>query len=105
MYVKDIKTKNFKNKSLEFPLGLGGPAFGFTLASLHFLQTGYNKECVASTSVNYFWYRETLNITTGIEISGALQWKMVICLAAAWCVVYVCFIKGIDSIGKVSRTA
>ncbi|XP_056154076.1 sodium-dependent neutral amino acid transporter B(0)AT3-like [Lampris incognitus] len=62
--------------------------------------TAYNQECVESTSVNYFWYRETLNITPDIEISGSLQWWMVICLATAWCVVYVCFIRGITTMGK-----
>ncbi|KAM3858646.1 inactive sodium-dependent neutral amino acid transporter B(0)AT3 [Diretmus argenteus] len=62
--------------------------------------TGYNKECVESTPVNYFWYRETLNITPDIDVSGSLQWWMVICLATAWCVVYICFIRGIETIGK-----
>ncbi|XP_059205535.1 inactive sodium-dependent neutral amino acid transporter B(0)AT3 [Centropristis striata] len=62
--------------------------------------TEYNEECVKSTPVNYFWYRETLNITPDIETSGSLQWWMVICLASAWCVVYICFIKGIESVGK-----
>ncbi|KAK9529802.1 hypothetical protein VZT92_013872 [Zoarces viviparus] len=63
--------------------------------------TGYNTECVKSTPANYFWYRETLNITPDIETSGSLHWWLVICLASAWCVVYVCFIKGIESMGKV----
>ncbi|XP_044027255.1 inactive sodium-dependent neutral amino acid transporter B(0)AT3 isoform X1 [Siniperca chuatsi] len=62
--------------------------------------TGYNVECEKSTPVNYFWYRETLNITPDIETSGSLQWWLVICLASAWCVVYICFIKGIESMGK-----
>ncbi|KAK5855342.1 hypothetical protein PBY51_005447 [Eleginops maclovinus] len=62
--------------------------------------TGYNEECVKSTPANYFWYRETLNITPDIETSGSLHWWLVICLASAWCVVYICFIKGIKSIGK-----
>uniref|UniRef100_A0AAQ4RKM1 Transporter n=1 Tax=Gasterosteus aculeatus aculeatus TaxID=481459 RepID=A0AAQ4RKM1_GASAC len=62
---------------------------------------GYNAECVKSTPANYFWYRETLNISTDIGTSGSLQWWLVVCLASAWCVVYVCFIKGIESIGKV----
>ena len=54
-----------------------------------------------STPVNYFWYRQTLNITPDIEISGSLQWTMVICLATTWCVVYICIIRGIETIGKV----
>ncbi|KAK9533117.1 hypothetical protein VZT92_009428 [Zoarces viviparus] len=62
--------------------------------------TGYNVECVKSTPSNYFWYRETLNVTPDIETSGSLHWWLVICLASAWFVVYVCFIKGIASIGK-----
>ncbi|XP_036948355.1 inactive sodium-dependent neutral amino acid transporter B(0)AT3-like [Acanthopagrus latus] len=63
-------------------------------------RTGYDEECQKSTPVNYFWYRETLNITPDIEISGSLQWWMVVCLASAWCVVFICFIKGIESVGK-----
>ncbi|XP_033831046.1 inactive sodium-dependent neutral amino acid transporter B(0)AT3 [Periophthalmus magnuspinnatus] len=63
-------------------------------------RTGFNEECEKSTSVNYFWYRETLNITTNIETSGTIQWTVVLCLASAWCIVYICFIKGIQSMGK-----
>ncbi|XP_041665718.1 sodium-dependent neutral amino acid transporter B(0)AT3-like [Cheilinus undulatus] len=63
-------------------------------------RTGYDAECERSSSVNYFWYRETLNITPNIETSGSLQWWLVICLASAWCVVYICFINGIKSMGK-----
>uniref|UniRef100_A0A3Q1GPX6 Transporter n=1 Tax=Acanthochromis polyacanthus TaxID=80966 RepID=A0A3Q1GPX6_9TELE len=62
--------------------------------------TGYIVECEKSTPVNYFWYRETLNITPDIEISGSLQWWMVLCLISAWFIVYICVIKGINSIGK-----
>ncbi|KAM4550341.1 inactive sodium-dependent neutral amino acid transporter B(0)AT3 [Fundulus diaphanus] len=63
-------------------------------------KTAYNTECEKSTPVNYFWYRETLNITPDVETSGSLQWWIVICLASAWSVVYICFIKGIESMGK-----
>lgn len=62
--------------------------------------TGYDEECEKSTSVNYFWYRETLNITTDINSNGNIQWTMVVCLASAWCILYICFIKGIQSMGK-----
>lgn len=63
-------------------------------------RTGFNEECEKSTSVNYFWYRETLNITTDIGSSGDIQWTMVVCLATAWAIVFICFIKGIQSMGK-----
>ncbi|XP_074542591.1 inactive sodium-dependent neutral amino acid transporter B(0)AT3 [Halichoeres trimaculatus] len=62
--------------------------------------TAYNEECVRSSSVSYFWYRETLNITPDIDTSGSLQWWMVVCLASAWTIVFICFIKGIQSMGK-----
>ncbi|XP_026795715.3 sodium-dependent neutral amino acid transporter B(0)AT3 [Pangasianodon hypophthalmus] len=62
--------------------------------------TGYVEECEKSTPVNYFWYRETLNITPNISINGDLQWWLVVCLASAWCIVYICFIRGIETIGK-----
>lgn len=62
--------------------------------------TAYLKECAQSTPVNYFWYRETMNITPNIETSGGLQWWLVLCLASAWCIVYICFIRGIETIGK-----
>ncbi|XP_041932359.1 sodium-dependent neutral amino acid transporter B(0)AT3-like isoform X1 [Alosa sapidissima] len=62
--------------------------------------TGYIEECVKSTPVNYFWYRETLNISPDIEINGSLHWWIIVCLGTAWLVVYICFIRGIETIGK-----
>ncbi|KAM3614300.1 uncharacterized protein V6R79_012421 [Siganus canaliculatus] len=62
--------------------------------------TGYLSECEKCTSVNYFWYHETLNITPNIETSGPLEWWLVLCLASAWLILYVCFIRGIETIGK-----
>lgn len=65
------------------------------------IHIGYNVECEKSTPVNYFWYRETLDITPDIHTSGSLRWWLVLCLASAWLIVYICFIKGIESMGKV----
>ncbi|KAI3360939.1 hypothetical protein L3Q82_013151 [Scortum barcoo] len=67
---------------------------------LNLNHTGYVSECEKSSAVNYFWYRETLNITPNIKTSGSLQWWLVLCLATAWCLVYICFIRGIETIGK-----
>lgn len=67
----------------------------------YLFDTGYGSECEKSSPVNYFWYLETLNITPNIETSGSLQWWLVLCLASAWCLVYICFICGIETIGKV----
>lgn len=62
--------------------------------------TGYTDECARSSSVDYFWYRETLNISTSINDSGSVQWWILLCLTCAWSVLYVCTIRGIETSGK-----
>ncbi|KAA8586184.1 hypothetical protein FQN60_007753 [Etheostoma spectabile] len=61
---------------------------------------GVVEECARSSSVDYFWYRETLNTSTAIDESGGLQWWMVLALLSAWTVLYVCCIRGIETTGK-----
>ncbi|XP_036993203.2 inactive sodium-dependent neutral amino acid transporter B(0)AT3 isoform X1 [Artibeus jamaicensis] len=63
-------------------------------------QTGFVKECEGSSTVSYFWYRQTLNITADINYSGSVQWWLLVCLAACWAVIYLCVIRGIESTGK-----
>lgn len=63
-------------------------------------RTGYVDECAKSSPVDYYWYRETLNISTGINDSGGVQWWMLLCLICAWGVVYVSTIRGIETTGK-----
>ena len=62
---------------------------------------GLVPECERSSPVDYFWYRVTLNSTPTIAESGGIHWPMVLCLLAAWSVLCVCCIKGIQSTGKV----
>ncbi|XP_048468923.1 inactive sodium-dependent neutral amino acid transporter B(0)AT3-like [Rhincodon typus] len=64
--------------------------------------TGFIKECELSTPVDYFWYRNTLNISPEITANkDSQQWCLVICLVAAWLIVYCCVIRGIETVGKV----
>ncbi|XP_062925754.1 sodium-dependent neutral amino acid transporter B(0)AT3-like isoform X1 [Mobula hypostoma] len=64
-------------------------------------RTGFIKECEQSTSVDYFWYRETLNISPDISLIGdGLQWRMVLCLVATWFILYLCVTRGFESSGK-----
>ncbi|KAL0628957.1 Inactive sodium-dependent neutral amino acid transporter BAT3 [Plecturocebus cupreus] len=63
-------------------------------------RTGFVEECQGSSAVSYFWYRQTLNITADINDSGSIQWRLLICLAACWAVVYMCVIRGIETTGK-----
>ncbi|XP_055971741.1 sodium-dependent neutral amino acid transporter B(0)AT2 [Sorex fumeus] len=58
-------------------------------------------ECEKSSATTYYWYREALNISSSISESGGLNWKMTICLLAAWFMVCLAMIKGIQSSGKV----
>ncbi|XP_051825764.1 sodium-dependent neutral amino acid transporter B(0)AT1 [Antechinus flavipes] len=63
-------------------------------------RTGYVEECAQSSSVDYYWYRETLNISTSIDDSGDIQWWILLSLTCAWSVLYVCIIRGIETTGK-----
>ncbi|XP_035849299.1 sodium-dependent neutral amino acid transporter B(0)AT1-like [Sander lucioperca] len=63
-------------------------------------RTGVVEECARSSSVDYFWYRETLNTSTAIDEAGGLQWWMVLALLSAWTLLYVCCIRGIETTGK-----
>ncbi|XP_066480570.1 sodium-dependent neutral amino acid transporter B(0)AT3-like [Tiliqua scincoides] len=64
-------------------------------------KTGPVEECHQSTETSYFWFRETLNISTDITESGSLQWRLIFCLAACWLFVYICTLKGIQTTVKV----
>ncbi|XP_078544289.1 sodium- and chloride-dependent transporter XTRP3 isoform X2 [Lissotriton helveticus] len=63
--------------------------------------TGYVEECEKSSPTQYFWYRETINISSSISESGSIQWEQAVCLILAWFVVYLCIIRGTESTGKV----
>ncbi|KAJ8393396.1 hypothetical protein AAFF_G00061180 [Aldrovandia affinis] len=58
-------------------------------------------ECEKSSATTYYWYRVALNISDSISDSGGLNWKMTLCLLAAWTMVCLAMIKGIQSSGKV----
>ncbi|XP_076776226.1 sodium-dependent neutral amino acid transporter B(0)AT2 [Arvicanthis niloticus] len=58
-------------------------------------------ECEKSSATTYYWYREALDITSSISESGGLNWKMTVCLLAAWVMVCLAMIKGIQSSGKI----
>ncbi|XP_070778227.1 sodium-dependent neutral amino acid transporter B(0)AT1-like [Enoplosus armatus] len=62
--------------------------------------TGYVPECQRSSSVDYYFYRVTLNSSASIAESGGIHWPIVVCLLAAWTVVAICCIRGISTSGK-----
>ncbi|KAG5842384.1 sodium- and chloride-dependent transporter XTRP3-like isoform X2 [Anguilla rostrata] len=63
--------------------------------------TGQLEECELGTPTQYFWYRETLNISSSIEEHGGIHKGQAVCLLLAWMLVYLCIIRGVQSTGKV----
>uniref|UniRef100_A0A3Q3X9S1 Transporter n=1 Tax=Mola mola TaxID=94237 RepID=A0A3Q3X9S1_MOLML len=62
--------------------------------------TGFVPECQDSATVDYYFYRVTLNSTASIADSGGIHWPIVVCLLAAWTVIWMCYIRGISTSGK-----
>lgn len=65
--------------------------------------TALMEECERAGPTQYFWYRDTLEITPTIQDFGSFNWKIAGCMGAAWLIIYVCIMKGIVASGKVRR--
>ncbi|XP_064802043.1 sodium- and chloride-dependent transporter XTRP3A-like [Oncorhynchus masou masou] len=63
--------------------------------------TGHVEECVRATPTQYFFYRETLDISGSIEENGGIHMGQALCLLLAWMIVYLFIVKGVKSTGKV----
>ncbi len=59
------------------------------------------KECDLSSETQYFWYRETLDISSALEDFDGIRWWILISLLICWISVYLIIMKGIQSSGKV----
>ncbi|XP_003794564.1 sodium- and chloride-dependent transporter XTRP3 isoform X2 [Otolemur garnettii] len=77
----------------------------WSVCPLNSNRTGYEEECEAASSTQYFWYRKTLNISPSIQESGAVQWEQALCLILAWLTVYLCILRGTASTGKMEQLA
>ena len=49
----------------------------------------------------YFWYNSAVGASTDIATGGTFNWKLLLCLFAAWVLIYLCLFRGIESSGKV----
>ncbi|XP_023228941.1 sodium-dependent neutral amino acid transporter B(0)AT3-like [Centruroides sculpturatus] len=58
-------------------------------------------ECEKSSITQYFWYRQTLDVSQDINHPDKFNWKIALCLLVSWILCYLCMIKGIASSGKV----
>ncbi|XP_071326221.1 sodium- and chloride-dependent transporter XTRP3-like [Trachinotus anak] len=64
-------------------------------------RTGPIEECETATSTQYFFYRETLDISSSIEVNGGIHTGQALCLVLAWIITYLFIVRGVKSTGKV----
>ncbi|XP_074651334.1 sodium- and chloride-dependent glycine transporter 2-like isoform X2 [Tubulanus polymorphus] len=78
---------------------------GFNITREYYLNTTGDKANVSNSRTysagEEFWQFHVLNMTTGISDIGGLRWQLVLCLLAAWTIIFLCVIKGFKSSGKV----
>ncbi|XP_071769165.1 sodium- and chloride-dependent transporter XTRP3 [Centroberyx gerrardi] len=63
--------------------------------------TGPVEECERATPTQYFFYRQTLNISSSIDENGGVHTGQALCLLLAWMIVYLFVVRGVKSTGKV----
>ncbi|KAI3361568.1 hypothetical protein L3Q82_013716, partial [Scortum barcoo] len=59
------------------------------------------EECEKATPTQYFFYRETLDISSSIEENGGVHTGQALCLLLAWVITYLFIVRGVKSSGKV----
>ncbi|XP_077432557.1 sodium- and chloride-dependent transporter XTRP3A isoform X2 [Vanacampus margaritifer] len=64
-------------------------------------RTGPSEECQKASPTQYFFFRETLDISSSIEENGGIQTSQALCLLLAWVITYLFIIHGVKSSGKV----
>ncbi|XP_028436367.1 sodium- and chloride-dependent transporter XTRP3A isoform X2 [Perca flavescens] len=64
-------------------------------------RTGFLEECETATSTQYFFYRQTLDISSSIEENGGIHTGQALCLLLAWGITYMFIVRGVKSTGKV----
>ncbi|XP_017158854.1 sodium- and chloride-dependent creatine transporter 1 [Poecilia reticulata] len=66
---------------------------------------GANLTCAdladARSPIIEFWENKVLNISSGLDQPGRINWELMLCLMAVWVLVYFCVWKGVKSTGKI----
>lgn len=93
------------NEKVKWQIHLGVPNMAYNHSLMFALPSEFVPECQRSSTVDYFFYRVTLNSSTSIDNSGGIHWPVVLCLLAAWTVVAICYMRGISTSGKVCWTS
>ncbi|KAG7260227.1 hypothetical protein CRUP_007880 [Coryphaenoides rupestris] len=80
---------------------LGGPVLPWAECPFNITAMGPEEECQQTTPTEYFFYRQTLNISSSIEETGGMHMGQVLCLVLAWIITYLFILKGVKSTGRV----
>lgn len=67
-------------------------------------RTGPIEECERATPTQYFFFRETLDISSSIEENGGIHTGQALCLLLAWVITYLFIVRGVKSTGKVRES-
>eukprot|EP00064_Thunnus_orientalis_P015458 superscaffoldBa00002867_g15511 len=74
-------------------------------ASLANLTISGNMTCAeladARSPIIEFWENKVLNISSGLDQPGEMNWELMLCLVTVWVLVYFCVWKGVKSAGKI----
>ena len=60
------------------------------------------EDCIGEPQLpeSEYWFKRTLNISSGIDEVGSMRWELVSALFLLWIIVFFCIFKGIKSTGK-----
>ncbi|XP_076449899.1 sodium- and chloride-dependent glycine transporter 2-like [Babylonia areolata] len=70
-------------------------------STLHDMVRKCSKNSTAVSAAEEFWRGSVLRMSGGLHDMGYIQWEMMICFFAAWLFIFLCLIKGVESLGKV----
>ncbi|XP_061802146.1 sodium- and chloride-dependent transporter XTRP3-like [Nerophis lumbriciformis] len=77
------------------------PVLPWSQCPLNANMTGPLEECQKASSTQYFFYRQTVDISTSIQENGGVNSSQALCLLLAWLITYLFIMHGVKSSGKV----
>ncbi|XP_067648959.1 sodium- and chloride-dependent glycine transporter 1-like [Haliotis asinina] len=87
MCIEDVKTSSNLTPAVD-------------VANTSTVADAWQNVTLSHTAAEEFWQYSVLNISSGLEEVGSVQWHLVGCLFAAYVLMFLCMIGGIKSVGK-----
>ncbi|KAK7504650.1 hypothetical protein BaRGS_00004136, partial [Batillaria attramentaria] len=76
-------------------------SYNASIALLNSTMSKCGKNGTGISAAEEFWKRSVLRISDGLEDMGTVQWEMMLCFFAAWLFIFLCLMKGVQTLGKV----